>query len=343
MAIRTIGKKIKPQTLIIVETTVPPGTCEKVVLPIISEEFQRRNISSKNILIAHSYERVMPGAEYFDSIVNYWRVYSGISEEAKKICGEFLESIINVEKYPLTCLESTTASETAKVLENSYRAANIAFITEWGEFAEKVGIDLFEVISAIRKRPTHSNMRQPGFGVGGYCLTKDAYFAPLAAKELFNVDIPFLFSTKAVEVNNNMPITIINKIKEYFNYDLRNVKILLLGVSYREDVADTRYSPSETFVKEALINGGHIVCNDPLVNWWEEMHMEVMNEVPRFSDFDVVVFAVNHKVYKKINLSDFMGNSNTLLFDANNVLTEEQLLQIKEKKYNFLAVGRGGI
>ena len=115
----------------------------------------------------------MPGKNYFDSIVNYWRVYAGIDDESAKKCEKFLKKIINTKDYPLTRLSDTTSSETAKVLENSYRAANIAFIEEWGRFAEDIGIDIFEIIESIRMRPTHSNIRQPGFGVGGYCLTKD--------------------------------------------------------------------------------------------------------------------------------------------------------------------------
>ena len=180
-AIRTIGSYIKEDTLILIETTVPPGTCQRVVKPIISVEFRKRGLTGEPN-IAHSYERVMPGENYLDSIINYWRVYSGIDEKSADLCKIFLESVIRTDEYPLTRLKNTTSTETAKVLENSYRATTIAFMEEWGRFAEAVDVDLFEVIEAIRMRPTHSNMRQPGFGVGGYCLTKDPYFAMLATK-----------------------------------------------------------------------------------------------------------------------------------------------------------------
>ena len=195
-AMRSLGERMRPGSLVIVETTVPPGTCERVVAPELAAALRERGLPEDAILLAHSYERVMPGREYFRSIVNFWRVYAGRTEDAAQACAAFLSKVIHVERYPLTRLGSTTASETGKVLENSYRALNIAFMEEWGKFAEAVGIDLFEVIDAIRIRPTHSNMKQPGLGVGGYCLTKDPLMAGIAARDLFaRDDLKFPFSS----------------------------------------------------------------------------------------------------------------------------------------------------
>lgn len=340
-AIHTLGRYIKEQTLIIVETTVPPGTCDRIVHPIICEEFDKRCLKKEEIFIAHSYERVMPGENYFDSIVNFWRVYSGINEASANKCQEFLETVICTERYPLTRLETTTATETAKVLENSYRATNIAFIEEWGRFAEAVGIDLFEVIEAIRMRPTHSNMRQPGFGVGGYCLTKDPYFAPLAAKEIFGLeDMDFTFSTKAVKVNNAMPLVSLKKIETLLG-GLKQKKLLVLGVSYRQDVGDTRYSPTEIFVKEAKKQGAIIICQDPLVEFWEEMRMEVLHEIPSFLGFDAIIFTVQHRQYQNIVFSKGDFEDNTLVFDANCVLNRKQRLELEKiKNITFACIGR---
>ena len=128
----------------------------------------------------------MPGPDYLDSIINNWRVFSGHSSKSANLCESFLSTIIDTNKYPLTKLSSITSSELSKIMENSYRAVNIAFIEEWARFSEKIGANTFEIINAIRKRPTHNNIRQPGFGVGGYCLTKDPFFASLSARQLFN-------------------------------------------------------------------------------------------------------------------------------------------------------------
>lgn len=341
-AIGTLGSYMKAGALLIIETTVPPGTCERVVYPIIKEEFKKRDIPETEIFIAHSYERVMPGENYFDSIVNFWRVYSGIDEASADRCKSFLETVISTENYPLTRLGKTTATEIAKVLENSYRAANIAFIEEWGRFAEAVGVDLFEVIDAIRMRPTHSNMRQPGFGVGGYCLTKDPYFAPLAAKEIFglkNMDFPF--STKAVQTNNAMPLVSLNKIEKLLGGNLKGKRLLILGVSYRQDVGDTRYSPTEIFVKEAKKRGTKIVCQDPLVEYWAEMDMKVVQDIPEFTDYDALVFTVQHRQYMSIDFKNCVLGQDVLIFDANCVLTQEQRKDITNlDNIVFASIGR---
>ncbi len=342
-AIHTLGRIIKPETLVIIETTVPPGTCERVVWPILKEEFGKRGIYEGNIRLAHSYERVMPGKDYYNSIVNFWRVYSGIDKASEEACGEFLKSIINTEKYPLYKLGSTTASETAKVLENSYRAMNIAFMEEWGSFAEAVGIDMFDIVNAIRVRPTHSNIRQPGFGVGGYCLTKDPLFAKISAKELYGLEgLDFPLSTKAVRINDNMPLLALDRIESFLKGGLSGVRILLLGVSYRQDVGDTRYSPSEIFVKEAEKRGAAVTCEDPLVGYWNEMDREVLGAIPELGNFDVVLFSVDHAEYHGVDFAGLERGSLKLIYDANNVLTKKQRKDIEDREdLKLLSTGRG--
>jgi len=341
-AIKTLGENILPECLIVVETTVPPGTCEKVVAPSLKAEFEQRGIESEP-LVAHSYERVMPGADYFASIVNFWRVFAGVSEAAGNACETFLSTVINVDEYPLSRLHSTTASEMGKVMENSYRATNIAFIEEWARFAETVGVDLFQVINAIRKRPTHSNMRQPGFGVGGYCLTKDPLFAKLSAKEIFGLEgMDFPFCSSAVATNNVMPLVTLQKIKDHFDGDISGKKMLMLGVSYRQDVGDTRYSPSEIFVRAARDKGAEIVCHDPLIDYWEELQTDVHNEeLPSVDSFDAVVFTVPHREYLELDLAQWLGDSAAIIIDANCVLSDEARQQIKDLNKTVISIGRG--
>ena len=341
-SIREIAENISEDTLVIIESTVPPGTCEKIVYPLFKDVFNIRKLNIKNFYLAHSYERVMPGEKYFDSIVNYYRVFAGINQDSTFRCEAFLSQVINTEVYPLSCLSSTTSSETGKLLENSYRAVNIAFIEEWGRFAEDVGIDLFEVIDAIRQRPTHSNIRQPGFGVGGYCLTKDPLFAKIAAKDILNLNgHEFPFSTKAMQMNANMPLVTLNKLKNYFNNDLKGKFFLLMGVTYKQGIADTRFSPSEIFVKEASTQGAKISAHDPLVDHWDEMDMDVKTDLPDPADFDAIIFVVPHKEFAEINLNEWIRRNNTLLFDANNVLTKKQVSEIEENKLNYMSIGRG--
>lgn len=341
-AIKTVCQQMPANGLILIETTVPPGTCEKVIAPLMEKILKERGLDRDAIGLAHSYERVMPGDQYFDSIVNYWRVYAGNTPAAAAACEKFLSQFINVRDYPLTRLDSTTASETAKVLENSYRATTIAFMEEWGRFAEAVKIDIFQVVEAIRKRPTHSGIRQPGFGVGGYCLTKDPLLAWVGARDLFNrEDLNFPFCRKAVSTNQAMPLVTLEYLEGLLG-SLKNKNILLMGVSYRQDVGDTRYSPSETFAKEAIKRGARITAHDPLVQEWPELSMEVAQKIPSPNNFDAVVFAVQHKEYRKLNFKEWLlVDSSPVIFDANNVLNDTQNDLLSEMNVPHSAIGRG--
>ena len=338
-AIEVLAHHIKPDVLVLIETTVPPGTCEKVVKPILTEGLKKRNLPTKELKIAHSYERVMPGDYYYNSIINYWRVFSGIDEKSANCAEIFLKKVINTDAYPLTRLKCTTASETAKVLENSYRATTIAFMEEWGRFAEDVGIDMFEIVNAIRMRPTHSNMRQPGFGVGGYCLTKDPYFAKLAAKDLFNLDgHEFEYCSNSVKLNNKMPLVTLDKIKKYFD-NQTSKKLLLCGVSYKQDVGDTRYSPSEIFVRAARRDGFKVDCYDPMISYWQEFDEKLPQKLPNLKQYDAVILTVGHTEFISDDFAQILKGFKGLIFDSNNVLTESQLKILKDNQIKF--IGRG--
>ena len=341
-AIDTIGRYMAPGALVVLETTVPPGTCEKVVAPALADALAARGLGRDDFLLAHSYERVMPGADYLDSIVNYWRVYSGHTPAAAEACAAFLGQVVNVADYPLTRLASTTASETAKVLENSYRAVNIAFMEEWGRFAETVGIDLFEVVEAIRQRPTHSNLRQPGFGVGGYCLPKDPLLAAAAARDLFGAEaLDFPFCRLAVETNRAMPLVSVAALERLLAGSLAGKRILLLGVSYRPDVADTRYSPAEVFIKGACLRGASVVLHDPMVSAWPEQEEEVLETLPSLDGIDAVVFAVAHEDYRALDLAAWFGAARPAVLDANKVLSAEQRAALAALGCRSASIGRG--
>ncbi len=171
-SLEIVAQHIPADTLVIIETTVAPGTTEQVAYPIMRKVFRKRGIQS-DPLLAHSFERVMPGKEYVASIRDFWRVCSGINEEATRRVEKFLREVVNTEEYQLTVLDRPIESETAKIIENSFRATILAFLDEWSIFAERNGVDLIKVIEAIKVRPTHNNIIFPGPGIGGYCLPKD--------------------------------------------------------------------------------------------------------------------------------------------------------------------------
>ncbi|KMY86518.1 UDP-glucose dehydrogenase [Candidatus Paraburkholderia calva] len=340
-AIETVGNHIQPGTLVVVETTVPPGTCSNVIRPTLDRCAEARGLPKGSFLLAHAYERVMPGDNYLASITDFWRVFAGDTPEAGATCEVFLSNVVNVEEFPLTRLSHTTASETSKVLENSYRTVNIAFMGEWGRFAEKVGIDMFEIIGAIRKRPTHNNMKQPGFGVGGYCLTKDPLFADLAAKEIFDLaDMEFPLSRSAVKINQDMPLYSLDKVRDALG-TLADKRLLLAGISYRQDVADTRYSPSQPFYEGAVIEGAEIRCSDPLLNHWEELKLNVDTQIAQCPDVDAVVFAVPHKEFRAIQPASWLAGRKPYILDANDCLTRDQRDQFAATGCRVESIGRG--
>ncbi len=342
-AIRTIGENMAPGALVIVETTVPPGTCERVVAPELVAALAARGLDAADFLLAHSYERVMPGAGYLDSIVNYWRAYAGHSQAAADACRDFLSQVINVEAFPLRRLGSTTASETAKVLENSYRAVNIAFVEEWGRFAEAVGIDLFEVVDAVRQRPTHGNIRQPGFGVGGYCLPKDPLLALAAAGQIFGRDdLDFPFCRMAVAVNQAMPRVSVDALQGLLGGSLDGRRVLLLGVSYRPDVADTRATPAAVFLAEAERRGARVLLHDPMVRDWAELGRDEPGYLPAPHGLDALVFAVAHEDYRRLDFRAWLNGARPAVLDANDVLSAGQRGALRALGCPLASIGRGG-
>ena len=199
---KVIGEKISPHCLVLIETTVPPGTTEYIAYPLVKKAFKKRGIVEEPLL-AHSFERVMPGKDYVRSVRDFWRVCSGINEESREKVTRFLSEILNGKEHPLTVLDRPIESETCKIVENSYRATILAFLDEWSLFAETNGVDLIKVINAIKVRPTHSNMIFPGPGIGGYCLPKDGGLGLWAYKHLMGFENEiFKITPQAININD---------------------------------------------------------------------------------------------------------------------------------------------
>jgi nucleotide sugar dehydrogenase len=268
-----IAQHIRPRTMVLIETTVAPGTTEQVAYPIMKKAFEKRGIRSDPVL-AHSYERVMPGRNYVASIRDFWRVCSGVNAEAKRRVAKFLSEVLNTRDYPLTVMDRPIESETAKIVENSFRATMLAFLDEWSLFAERNGVDLKKVINAVRVRPTHSNMIFPGPGIGGYCLPKDGGLGVWAYKHILGWDDNiFRLTPLAIDVNDTRALHVAQLTRDALRNlgrPIASAEILLLGAAYREDVGDTRYSGSELVVRKLTEMGADLRVHDPYVeHWWE--------------------------------------------------------------------------
>jgi UDP-N-acetyl-D-glucosamine dehydrogenase len=342
-SVRTLADNIRTGTLVLVATTVPPGATEKLIIPELRRGFEARGLSPDGVLVAHSYERVMPGRDYLKSITNYWRVYAGYTEEAANLCKDFLERVIDTRHHPLTRLNRPLESEIAKLLENTFRAVNIALIEEWARFAERAGVDLHAIIKAIRVRPTHQNLMRPGFGVGGYCLTKDPLFAGIGARTLLDMaDTAFPFSEASVAINQVMPRASIALLSRELG-SLNGKRILLLGATYREDVADTRHSPSADFAAWIEAEGAAIDVHDPLASAFENSSRPILRELPSADRYDAIVYAVAHGSYRGLRFGEWLQDARPLIVDANSVLSGEQIVEFQQIGCRVKSIGRGDL
>jgi nucleotide sugar dehydrogenase len=372
-SMKIIGEKIRPKCLVLIETTVPPGTTEYVAYPIIKKAFEKRGIADEPLL-SHSYERVMPGREYVSSIRDFWRVCSGINDEARERVKMFLSEVLNVKKYPLTVLDRPIESETCKIVENSYRATILAFLNEWSTFAERNGVDLIKVIQAIKVRPTHSNIIFPGPGIGGYCLPKDGGLGVWSYQTLmgFDDDI-FKITPLAIDINDTRSLHAAELVRDA----LRNMgkivaasKIAVLGASYREDVGDTRYSGSEIVVRKLTEMGGEITVHDPYVTHWWEFEKQDSYPSPQSSrarlfrnqdkltnlkveknlttalkGVDAVVLAVRHQAYLSLRPDDIfkMTERPVAVIDCFGILDDAAIRRFFELGCEVKGLGRGHI
>ncbi len=369
----TIAERVPAGALILIETTVAPGTTEGVALPIMKKIFERRGIAGEPLL-AHSYERVMPGRDYVKSIRDFWRVCSGVNPAARERVAAFLSSVLNVKDFPLTVLDRPIESETAKIVENSYRATLLAFMDEWSEFAERHGVDLAKVIKAIKVRPTHSNIMFPGPGIGGYCLPKDGGLGMWAHRHLLGGDDEILKMTPlAVNVNDTRPLRACRLVRDALKAMGRSVtaaSVALLGASYREDVGDTRYSGSEVVVRRLAEMGADTHVHDPYVShWWE---FEAQDDYPasgaslaRFfrnqeklkslrvepdldaalRGVDAVVLAVRHKQYLALEPDEVVKKIGrpAAIIDCFAILDDAKIRRYFELGCEVRGLGRGHV
>ena len=370
---KIMAERINPECLVLIETTVPPGTTEYIAYPIIKKGFEKRGLTQEP-LIAHSFERVMPGKDYVNSVRDFWRVCSGVNEESKTRIEKFLSEVLNVEEYPITVLEKPIESETCKIIENSFRATILAFMNEWSLFAERNGVDLFKVIDAIKVRPTHSNIIFPGPGIGGYCLPKDGGLGMWAYKHLmgFEDDI-FRITPEAINISDTRGLYAAQLVRDALRNMGRIVaasQVTLLGASYREDVSDTRYSGSELIARKLAEMGAEIKVHDPYVkHWWEfekqdtypsigsswarffrnQDHLKELRIAPSIKealkDSDAMVLAVRHEAYLGLDPDEIvrMVGKPLAVVDCFGILDDPKIERLFELGCEVKGLGRGHI
>jgi UDP-N-acetyl-D-glucosamine dehydrogenase len=375
VTIRTIGERIPSKCLVLIETTVAPGTTEFVAWPILKKAFAARGLKGAPLL-AHSFERVMPGREYVASIRDFWRVCSGCNAEARKRVEKFLREVLNTKAFPLTVMDRPIESETTKIVENSYRATILALLNEWSLFAERNGVDLIKVIKAIKMRPTHSNIIFPGPGVGGYCLPKDGGLGFWAYKHILGFedgDSVFRITPTAIDVNDTRGLHVAELTRDALRNmgrALAGADVLLCGASYRQDVGDTRYSGSELVVRKLTEMGAEMRVHDPYVEHWYELESQDTYPAPGHSwsrffraqehlkglrvqldlkaalnGAEAVIFAVPHEPYLKLKPEDVVtwAGKPLAVVDCFGILDDDAITRYFRLGCEVKALGRGHI
>jgi nucleotide sugar dehydrogenase len=371
----TIGQRIPPKCLTLIETTVAPGTTEFVAWPILKRAFAARGLKTMPLL-AHSFERVMPGREYVSSIRDFWRVCSGCSPEARRRVEKFLREVLNTKQFPLTVMDRPIESETTKIVENSYRAAILAYLNEWSLFAERNGVDLIKVINAIKMRPTHSNIIFPGPGIGGYCLPKDGGLGYWSYKHILGFedgDEVFKITPTAIDINDTRGLHVAELTRDALRnmgHYIAGADVLICGASYRQDVGDTRYSGSEMVVRKLTEMGAEMRVHDPYVAHWYELESQDNYPAPGHSwsrffrnqaglqnvrvqqdmksalkDCEAVIFAVPHEPYRQLKPEDVVkwAGHPLAVVDCYGILSDAAIRRYFELGCEVKALGRGHV
>lgn len=307
-ATESIAAHLSAGTLVVLESTTYPGTTEELCQPIL----ERRGAQvDKDFYLAFSPERIDPGNEIY-GLKNTPKVVGGVTPESTKVAVDFYSQFVDT----VVPVKGAKEAETAKLLENTYRHINIALVNEMSKFCHELDIDLWDVISAAKTKPFGFQAFYPGPGVGGHCIPIDPNYLSYQVRRALGY--PFRFVELAEEINNSMPRYVADRVQALLNdasKPLRGAKVLLLGVTYKANIADERESPALD-VAEALVSRGAILSfHDPKVGSWTaagttyEVVADVDNAV---AGADVVVLLQNHSAYDVDSLSD----NSAIFFDT---------------------------
>ncbi len=287
-ALRDLGPVLKAGALVIVESTIAPGTMAHVVRPLLEEASGKR--ANEDFYLGHCPERVMPG-KLLANLRGVSRVCGGETPETAALMIALYRHIVQADLDPADCV----TAELVKTAENTYRDVNIAFANEVALICEAVGGDVWKVRELVNKSPGR-NMLMPGAGVGGHCIPKDPW---LLAYEAQQQGAPICLIPAARAVNDGMPLHIVALLEDALREAgklLEGARVLVLGYAYLEDSDDTRNSPSAVLVAKVRERGAEVVIHDPYVPGYQGDVYALAKEC------DAVVVMVKHSEYRALNL-----------------------------------------
>ncbi|WP_228552710.1 MULTISPECIES: nucleotide sugar dehydrogenase [Mumia] len=288
---RAIGEHLTKGTLVVLESTTYPGTTDEVLRPVLEE--RSGLMAGEDFALAFSPERVDPGNQTF-TIANTPKVVGGLTDQCGKQATAFYAQLVE----QVVPARGTREAEMAKLLENTYRHVNIALVNEMARFSHELGIDFWNVIDLAATKPFGFQAFRPGPGVGGHCIPIDPNYLSHRVKE--QLGYPFRFVELAQEINAGMPRYVVQRIQDLLNHDaiaLRGAQVLLLGITYKPDIADQRETPAKPLAEQLLAQGASLSYHDLYVDDWEvEGARPVGGEslLEAAATADVVVLVQNH-------------------------------------------------
>ncbi|NUO60986.1 MAG: nucleotide sugar dehydrogenase [Hamadaea sp.] len=293
-AVGSVARNLRPGMLVVLESTTYPGTTDEVVRPML--EKAAGLVAGVDFHLAFSPERIDPGNKEFGAH-NTPKVVGGhtpgCTERAAEFYGRFVETVVRTK--------GTREAEMAKLLENTYRHINIALVNEMAKFCHQLGIDLWDVIRAASSKPFGFQAFYPGPGVGGHCIPIDPNY--LSHNVRAKLGYPFRFVELAQEINATMPAYVARRAQNLLNdagKATNGASVLLLGVTYKPNIADRRESPATPLAQRLHGLGAKVSYHDPYVSSWEVPGVDVLraeDAETAVAEADLVILVQNHRDY----------------------------------------------
>lgn len=299
-ATRSVGENLKEGALVVLESTTYPGTTEDVCIPILESVSGKR--AGLDFFVSFSPERVNPGFPEY-GIKNTPKLVGGLNEASTAEAVEFYSSFVD-EVVPLSGIKE---AETAKLLENTFRHVNIALVNEMARVCHELNIDIWEVIRGAATKPFGFMKFTPGAGVGGHCIPIDPNYLSYEVRR--RLGYPLRFVELAQEINNTMPEYVVDRIARQLNDEQKAISsstVLLLGVTYKPNIADQRESPSRPVATGLIKRGANVIFHDPFVSNWDLEDGDRLDRVEDLQDAlqqaDLVVMLQAHSDYNVAEL-----------------------------------------
>ena len=303
-----ISKNMSKGQLIVLESTTYPGTTREIVMPLL----EKSNLKAgKDFFLAYSPEREDPGNKQF-SVSKIPKVIGGYNENCLQITCELYDTIVS-ETIKVSSMET---AESTKLMENIFRAVNIAMVNELKLVFDRMGVNIWEVIDAAKTKPFGFMPFYPGPGMGGHCIPIDPFYLSWKAKE-FNTEAKFI--ELAGEINRKMTENIAHRVGKALNDDkksIRESKILVIGLAYKKDIDDIRESPAIKIMDLLIYKGAKIDYHDPFVNEFRDLQ-SVNLTAQNIQKYDSVIITTDHS---KIDY-EMIGNYASLVVDTRNIMS----------------------